>query len=422
MADRVIQRNDTADNWQSVNPVLATGEIGIVIDGAKGYKIGDGVTPWNDLPYPANPTNVVQELGNNENAVISQKGVTDKLTELGSKVELANFVNGILTKVSEKNNYENSYNGDSVDVKLTRNEDVFNGVNIVLCRDFYNRSKRLFFNHYDGSRSQGTITFDSNGIAQINIDESVDNAVIADFNAELKTTVYVYSNPQQYFNEILREELNSKLDREIVKREIIYDYLMDNLSNAAWTAPFPSDCILIESVKNDTMSEGAYFNTPLNPYYNVFDLTVEFDIVFDSNNIQYEGHPNFFWWALNGMKLKGEGWAGSTVLQTGKKYNLRFEYKRKSDQIKVYVDGILEAEVTKSASINTNINMQMFGLEKGKNTTFANVVGRRRRIKMYVDDVLRYNFYAVECNGRYGYYESIEGKLYFSESSVEFKK
>lgn len=55
MSDKVIQRNDTAANWQRVNPILSQGEIGIVIDGAKGYKIGDGVTHWNDLPYPANP-------------------------------------------------------------------------------------------------------------------------------------------------------------------------------------------------------------------------------------------------------------------------------------------------------------------------------------------------------------------------------
>lgn len=86
MADRVIQRNDTAARWQSINPILATGEIGIEIDGAKGYKIGDGKTRWNDLQYPANPTSVVQELGNNENAVPSQKLVTEKLSEISSKV------------------------------------------------------------------------------------------------------------------------------------------------------------------------------------------------------------------------------------------------------------------------------------------------------------------------------------------------
>lgn len=86
MADRVIQRNDTAARWQSINPILATGEIGIEIDGAKGYKIGDGKTPWNSLPYPGNPASIVQDLGNNENAVPSQKLVTEKLSELGSKL------------------------------------------------------------------------------------------------------------------------------------------------------------------------------------------------------------------------------------------------------------------------------------------------------------------------------------------------
>lgn len=52
--DRVLQRRDTASNWAKFNPVLSEGEIGIVIDGGKGYKIGDGVTHWNDLEYPSN--------------------------------------------------------------------------------------------------------------------------------------------------------------------------------------------------------------------------------------------------------------------------------------------------------------------------------------------------------------------------------
>lgn len=86
MADRVIQRHDTIANWQSVNPVLAEGEMGIEIDGAKGYKIGDGKTAWNSLPYPANPAAVVQETGTSETSVISQKVVTEKLTELESEM------------------------------------------------------------------------------------------------------------------------------------------------------------------------------------------------------------------------------------------------------------------------------------------------------------------------------------------------
>lgn len=86
MADRVIQRHDTAARWQQFNPVLASGEIGIITDGSKGYKIGDGKTAWNSLPFPANPTNVVQETGNGENVVMSQKAVSEKLAELGSEV------------------------------------------------------------------------------------------------------------------------------------------------------------------------------------------------------------------------------------------------------------------------------------------------------------------------------------------------
>lgn len=78
--DRVLQRRDTAANWSSTNPILAEGELGIITDGAKGYKIGDGLTRWNALEFPANPTSVVGELGDSEVAVINQKGVTNLLS------------------------------------------------------------------------------------------------------------------------------------------------------------------------------------------------------------------------------------------------------------------------------------------------------------------------------------------------------
>lgn len=74
--DRVLQRRDTASNWTKFNPVLSEGEIGIITDGGKGYKIGDGVTHWNDLEYPSNPTSVVGTIGDSEVAVINQKGVS----------------------------------------------------------------------------------------------------------------------------------------------------------------------------------------------------------------------------------------------------------------------------------------------------------------------------------------------------------
>ena len=56
-------RRDTPENWQSANPVLRQGEMGIELPGTVGendvetfkYKIGDGVRAWNDLPYASGP-------------------------------------------------------------------------------------------------------------------------------------------------------------------------------------------------------------------------------------------------------------------------------------------------------------------------------------------------------------------------------
>jgi len=43
-------RRATADQWSSVNPILADGEIGVDLDNNK-FKIGDGFTDWNTLTY-----------------------------------------------------------------------------------------------------------------------------------------------------------------------------------------------------------------------------------------------------------------------------------------------------------------------------------------------------------------------------------
>jgi hypothetical protein len=50
MAQRVILRGDTLANWATINPILAQREIGLE-DDTRQFKVGDGVTPWNDLEY-----------------------------------------------------------------------------------------------------------------------------------------------------------------------------------------------------------------------------------------------------------------------------------------------------------------------------------------------------------------------------------
>lgn len=47
---KILLRRDTAANWIAINPILGDGEQGYEKDTGK-MKIGDGVTPWNALPY-----------------------------------------------------------------------------------------------------------------------------------------------------------------------------------------------------------------------------------------------------------------------------------------------------------------------------------------------------------------------------------
>lgn len=51
---RIVLRHDTTENWNAVGDtaVLLKGEIGVefAADATK-VKVGDGITPWNDLPY-----------------------------------------------------------------------------------------------------------------------------------------------------------------------------------------------------------------------------------------------------------------------------------------------------------------------------------------------------------------------------------
>lgn len=54
---QVKTRIDTAANWQSVNPILLAGELGIESDTHR-MKAGDGTTAWSSLPYLQGPSNV----------------------------------------------------------------------------------------------------------------------------------------------------------------------------------------------------------------------------------------------------------------------------------------------------------------------------------------------------------------------------
>src|SRR6188768_1911057 len=65
VAQRMFQRRDTAANWTAANPILNAGEWGIeLVSGSTlmRAKVGDGVTPWNTLPYYGSSIDNTDEL------------------------------------------------------------------------------------------------------------------------------------------------------------------------------------------------------------------------------------------------------------------------------------------------------------------------------------------------------------------------
>lgn len=106
MADKVILRNDTIENWNKYNPILSTGEIGIEIDGTNRYKIGDGIHHWNELPYPVTDVKIVQKIGNDSTAVMSQDAVTREIKNVQIKVDndITEQENKLETTLNSQNN------------------------------------------------------------------------------------------------------------------------------------------------------------------------------------------------------------------------------------------------------------------------------------------------------------------------------
>ena len=50
---RILNKKGTTAEWETNNPVLKDGEMIIIVTaaGKTRTKVGDGVTPYNDLPF-----------------------------------------------------------------------------------------------------------------------------------------------------------------------------------------------------------------------------------------------------------------------------------------------------------------------------------------------------------------------------------
>lgn len=96
MATRMQQRRGTSEQWTTVNPVLAEGEIGLETDTNK-FKIGNGVTAWSALDYASLSTSDLADYAtatyvDNAIAAIPSTDLTGYATETYVDTSIANLV------------------------------------------------------------------------------------------------------------------------------------------------------------------------------------------------------------------------------------------------------------------------------------------------------------------------------------------
>ena len=112
-------KRGTATRWAELNPILEQGEPGFVYDNNL-LKIGDGVTPWNDLPYIQGKTEV------------ASFNYVDEFPEIGdaSIIYRASEEKSLYQFNTKSQTYEKLSDGRSIDdIKIINGGNAANGTN-----------------------------------------------------------------------------------------------------------------------------------------------------------------------------------------------------------------------------------------------------------------------------------------------------
>lgn len=134
---KILNRSDTAVNWTTANTVLDSGEIGIEYP-SRQFKIGDGITAWNDLTYS---TGVISEDVNNILVIgadgylyvakqIDDNNISDNTTYSSTKIEemvtdkaqiatISSASTTLLKTQAGKNKYNRYISGSNTTVTLS---------------------------------------------------------------------------------------------------------------------------------------------------------------------------------------------------------------------------------------------------------------------------------------------------------------
>lgn len=130
---RIQLRNDLAATWDSKNPVLKKGEIGIEIDTRK-MKVGDGTTAWNALSYMGADANDILAVINENRDTCTQIELNQGQTD----------ADGLATITSPKKGDTAIVSKLIVGDKKSYTAYVYNGENWAACDGNY-RADNVYF-------------------------------------------------------------------------------------------------------------------------------------------------------------------------------------------------------------------------------------------------------------------------------------
>ena len=153
---RIQLRNDLAATWNSKNPVLNKGEIGIEIDTRK-MKVGDGTTAWKALSYMGADANDILSVINENRDTCTQIELTQGQTD----------ADGLATITSPKKGDTAIVSKLIVGDKRSYTAYVYNGENWAACDGNYRADNVYFDEDLTYTANIGVLTVPSTGSGTI---------------------------------------------------------------------------------------------------------------------------------------------------------------------------------------------------------------------------------------------------------------
>ena len=150
-------RRDTAANWTSVNPTLASGEQGFETDTGK-FKIGTGSTAWNSLLYATDASEIT--------------GTFSSITVTGeSTINSALNVTTVLAAGRGLNVKADSTDAQSI-LQFTNNAISVQWSSIVATNNLLTVTTPLTATSFNGSATAGTTTTGATGVGYMGLPQN----------------------------------------------------------------------------------------------------------------------------------------------------------------------------------------------------------------------------------------------------------